>query len=210
MTDKQIIDSSDICKHCGAMECKEHRCKIYNIVEAVISSKEQECERLKEENFTFEQLIKEIEKYGAIEEIIQQLDQVKAELQTEKDWHKTADEIAKKNSEYANQLKAENEELKEFQKLLKGQMEFNKNELELNWSSEIKRSEFLLNEFKKADKQRDEWREKAEKYFKALTEIKEIAEKSYRTPLAEKDCIKCDEFLEQILQKISECEVTND
>ena len=40
----------------------------------------------------------------------------------------------------------------------------------------------------------------------ALTEIKEIAEKSYRTPLAEKDCIKCDEFLEQILQKISEVE----
>ena len=42
-------------------------------------AKEQECEELKSENFTFEQLIKEIEKYGAIEEIIQQLDQLKAE-----------------------------------------------------------------------------------------------------------------------------------
>jgi hypothetical protein len=44
------------------------------------------------------------------------------------------------------------------------------------------------------------------KYLQTLAEIKEIAEKTYRTPLAEKDCIKCDEFLEQILQKISEVE----
>lgn len=42
--------------------------------------------------------------------------------------------------------------------------------------------------------------------LQTLTEIKEIAEKSYRTPLAEKDCIKCDKFLEQILQKIREVE----
>lgn len=44
-----------------------------------LTRKTQECERLKEENFTFKQLIKEYEKYGAIEEIIQQLDQLKAE-----------------------------------------------------------------------------------------------------------------------------------
>ena len=48
------------------------------------------------------------------------------------------------------------------------------------------------------------------KLKQTLAEIKEIAEKSYRTPLAEKDCIKCDEFLEQILQKINECEGSND
>ena len=34
---------------------------------------------MKEENFTFEQLIKEYEKYGAIEEIVQQLNQLEAE-----------------------------------------------------------------------------------------------------------------------------------
>ena len=44
-----------------------------------LEQKKQECEKLKEENFTFEQLIKEYEKYGAIEEIIQQLNQLKTE-----------------------------------------------------------------------------------------------------------------------------------
>ena len=48
---------------------------------------------------------------------------------------------------------------------------------------------------------------KSARYKQALTKIKDIAEKSYRTLLAEKDCIKCDEFLEQILQKISDLEV---
>ena len=48
------------------------------------------------------------------------------------------------------------------------------------------------------------------KLKQTLAEIKEIAEKSYRTPLAEKDCIKCDEFLEQILQKVRESEINND
>lgn len=74
-----------------------------------------------------------------------------------------------------DQLKAENEKLKEFSKLLEEQMKFNKSELELSLSSEIKRSEFLLKEFKKADKQRDNWREKAEKLKQTIAEIKEIA-----------------------------------
>ena len=49
-------------------------------------------------------------------------------------------------------------------------------------------------------------KEDCNKLYKTLTEIKEIAEKSYKTSLAEKDCIECDEFLAQILQKISEVE----
>ena len=48
---------------------------------------------------------------------------------------------------------------------------------------------------------------KSARYKQALTKIKDIAEKYYRTLSAEKDCIKCNEFLEQILQKINECEV---
>lgn len=75
-----------------------------------------------------------------------------------------------------DQLKAENEELKELSKLLEEQMKFNKSKLELSLSSEVKRSKFLLNEFKKADKQRDNWREKAEKLKQTLIEIKEITE----------------------------------
>ena len=62
----------------------------------------------------------------------------------------------------------------------------------------LKQLEFIrtLNTVKEAE---------TRKLSKTIAEIKEIAKKSYRTPLAEKDCIKCDEFLEQILQKISEC-----
>lgn len=122
--------------------------------------------------------------------------------------------------ELEQKLKAkeqECEELKKFQKLLEEQMKFNKSELELSLSSEIKRSEILLKEFKKVDKQRDTWREKAEKYFKTLTEIKEIAEKfcSESCPYKDDDCDICvedcllDEIVNPILQKISEVEDGN-
>lgn len=107
-------------------------------------------------------------------------------------------------------IKAENEELKEFQKLLEEQMKFNKSELELSLSSEIKRSEFLLKEFKKVDKQRDNWREKAEKLLKTLTDIKEIAEGNCKLCFSvdgfkkPDDCGICE--YARILQKISEVE----
>ena len=45
--------------------CKEE-CFTYRLL-LLLQAKVQECEELKEENFTFEQLIKEYEKYGAIE-----------------------------------------------------------------------------------------------------------------------------------------------
>ena len=45
----------------------------------IVMELETENEKLKEENFTFEQLVKEYEKYGAIEEIMQQLNQLKTE-----------------------------------------------------------------------------------------------------------------------------------
>jgi len=96
------------------------------------------------------------------------------------------------------QLKAENEKQKEFQKLLEEQMEFNRNELELALSSGIKRSDFLLKEFQKVDKQRDNWREQAEKYSRTLQEIKAFLEYEF---YGENIWVK-----EKILQKISEVE----
>ena len=42
--------------------------------------------------------------------------------------------------------------------------------------------------------------------YTTLQEIKEIAEKSYKTSLIEKDCIACDDYLAQILQKIAKAE----
>ena len=100
-------------------------------------------------------------------------------------------------------LQQQLDQLKEFQKLLEEQMKFNKSELELSLSSEIKRSEFLIKEFKKVDKQRDNWREQAEKYSQTLAEIKEIAEKEVnnRMLFADKESF-CD--FNKILKKISE------
>lgn len=92
MTDKQIISNGvDVseCKHfknrtCLAdylltdMDFSEAKCELCkDCYFKQLAHKTQECEGLKEENFTFEQLIKEYEKYGAIEEIIEQLDQLK-------------------------------------------------------------------------------------------------------------------------------------
>ena len=98
-----------------------------------------------------------------------------------------------------DQLKAENDKFKESQKLLEEQIAFNKSELELSLSSEIKRSELLLKEFKKADKQRDNWREKAEKLSKTLIGIKELL---LKTPTdSQMHCVNAKSV---ILQKISE------
>ena len=55
-----------------------------------------ENEKLREENFTFEQLIKEYEKYGTIEEIIEQLNKVKAENEKLKQTFTEIKEIAEK------------------------------------------------------------------------------------------------------------------
>lgn len=140
-----------------------------------------------------------IDELSTIVDLQEQLDQLKAELEQMtalKDtyfacYHAKHGDLAKKY----DQLKAENDELK------------NKNNdltilgMDLNQTNEILRKSFFT-----ADKNKDNWREKAEKLKQTLTEIKEIAEKSYKTPLAEKDCINCDEFLAQILQKISEVE----
>ena len=97
------------------------------------------------------------------------------------------------------------EELKEFQKLLKEQMEFNKSELELSLSSKIKRSEFLLKEFKKADKQRDDWREKAVQLKQALTEIKQLLEDALDV-----DKTDAEQSFDNFYKAIKLCEVLDD
>lgn len=206
---KQIIDGKD-CSFCSRFShCNNNNliCRArYYSVKNQLNRKEQECERLKN------QLIK----YDDVRNIL------KSELDFIKDYNgeiiclQVRISKLKKLGEIFNridQLKVENEELRKFQKLLEEQMKFNKSELELSLSSETKRSEFLLREFKKVDKQRDNWREKAEKYFKTLTEIKEIAEDFYKTGFVRTDCDAtlinnntCITTLEQILQKISEVE----
>lgn len=146
-------------------------------IEIAIKGLKQECEMLKDKlNCCFCNPIMgldDIENFKKCVETTEcfrrQLDHLKEQLEAYK-------MEAEEGKEINAELKAENEKLKEFQKLLEEQMKFNKSELELSLSSEIKKSEFLLKEFKKVDKQRDNWRGQAEKLKQTLTEIKEIAE----------------------------------
>ena len=83
------------------------------------------------------------------------------------------------NEAFNKQLQEENQKLKELNNALSGQLNFVKSELELRLSAEIKRSKFILGEFKKTDKQRDYWRETTEKYKQALDEIEKTANKNF-------------------------------
>lgn len=91
-----------------------------------------------------------------------------------------------KIKELEQKLKAKEQECERLKQILKDKTD-KYNKLAVNYDAYVSI----------ANKQLDQLKQN-------LTEIKEIAEESYRTPLAEKDCIKCDEFLDKILQKISE------
>lgn len=132
----------------------------------------------------------------------QECEALKAELEQYKASKQASYEALQKK---CNELELENRKLKEYQKLLEEQMKFNQSELELSLSSEINRSEFLLKEFKRVDKQKDNWREKAERYKQTLTEIKEIADaitNGYHFTNNIEEHLK--ESAKQILREISE------
>lgn len=97
------------------------------------------------------------------------------------------------NEAFNKQLQEENQKLKELNNALSGQLDFVKSELELRLSAEIKRSKFILGEFKKTDKQRDYWRETTEKYKQALDEIEKTANKNFTHTALE-------EYKEQLMQ----------
>ena len=97
------------------------------------------------------------------------------------------------NEAFNKQLQEENQKLKELNNALSGQLDFVKSELELRLSAEIKRSKFILGEFKKTDKQRDYWRETTEKYKQALDEIEKTANKNFTHTAWE-------EYKEQLMQ----------
>lgn len=130
MTDKQIIiDGVDVsgCVFYGFSNLNNHLCtsKEFSKIDCTycndnpncyykqLKVKEQECEELKD-NLP-----------NAITRLMGELDQLKAELEQEKAWHKTSDEISKVNSEYTAKLQAENKELKEELEELKEENEYN-------------------------------------------------------------------------------------
>ena len=130
MTDKQIIvDGVDVsgCEcysehregYCGwHIPCEGDICP-YKLKWALqqLKRKEQECEfsnlRIIQLQETLSQYETDLSTKDCIVETCKaQYKELKAELEQEKNWHKTADEISKANSEYTSKLKAENEELK--------------------------------------------------------------------------------------------------
>lgn len=191
MTDKQIIIEGVDVSGCMYLQQEdgEHTCYAeegslcavvtcqanYNCYYKQLKRKEQECERLKTCGNPSEIGLLSIEN-----------NQLKKELQAEKDWHKTVDEIDKKNSEYVNQLKKENEELKIY--------------IESN-EQQVKEVETLVMD-------NDRLTNEICKYKQALTEIKEIAENGKR--FAERWMITGEQkanvltYANAILQKISE------
>ena len=95
------------------------------------------------------------------------------------------------NEAFNKQLQEENQKLKELNNALSGQLDFVKSELELRLSAEIKRSKFILGEFKKTDKQRNYWRETTEKYKQALDDIEQIAQTGLKPICYKSNCSRC-------------------
>lgn len=152
----------------------------------------QECEKLKEENFTFEQLIKEYEKYGAIEEIIQQNNQLKVENKELKS--NVLTRCPECSSEYLSptgaelydelkQLKAENDKLKYQVEVFTRQLE--------NANKEV------INEKQKGTTER----QKNEQAEQKLERIRELAMAIMDNDVEENFCYL---YARQILQIIDE------
>ena len=185
MTDKQIIiDGIDVS---GCIYYEDGKCLNGEMVQCNCKKvavcyykeykrKEQECEELKE-NLP-----------NAITRLMGELDQLKAENEVLKQYKASKqasyESMQREWNEAVNEnreLKAENEELKDKNNRLTilG--------MDLNQSNEVLRKSFF-----QTDKSRDKWREQAEKYSKALAEIKEIAE-PYQKEI-KKICGNCNNY----------------
>lgn len=171
MTDKQIIiDNVDVsgCEHFRKDDPCKNTCHYFCTP----------CEWVQIQNCMYKYGKRKEQECEELNKTITNLENIRDEFSTKLD-----------------QLKAENEELKEKNRQLTilG--------MDLNQSNEVLRKSFFA-----TDKSRDYWREQAEKLSKTLTEIREIAEdfgfngtyESYKTAI------------DQILQKISECEVEDE
>lgn len=94
-----------------------------------------------------------------------------------------ADDLQRRNHDLTQMLETKEKELekaKELNHCMSGQMDFIKFELELKLSAEIKNKNCVIEELKRVDKQKDKWREKAEKLRNTLDEIEKKCSK-YQT-----------------------------
>lgn len=85
--------------------------KSFLLGEAMQEEYEEKIEKLKVKNKKLKQSLEFAE--GWKDMIVRERDELKAELEIERNWHKTADEISKANSEYTAKLKQTLTEIKE-------------------------------------------------------------------------------------------------
>ena len=126
---------------------------------------------LKAENFAFEGLVK------TQDDLIEDLQSKNDSIQ------KIADDLQRRNHDLTQMLETKEkalEKAKELNHCMSGQMDFIKSELELKLSAEIKNKNCVIEELKRVDKQKDKWREEAEKLRNTLNEIEKQCSK-YQT-----------------------------
>lgn len=106
---------------------------------------------------------------------------------------------------YYKQLKRKELECKKQKQLVKlsnSQIEFVKLDLGLKFSEVVRNVNSLAEDYKKIDKQRDFWREKAEKLQQALCEIEKLIPKfdsSSECDYGDFDCENCSSLDEEIV-----------
>lgn len=126
---------------------------------------------LKAENFAFEGLVKT-------------QDNLIDDLQNKNRFNsKIADDLQRRNHDLTQMLETKEkalEKAKELNHCMSGQMDFIKSELELKLSAEIKNKNCIIEELKRVDKQKDKWREEAERLRNTLNEIEKKCSK-YQT-----------------------------
>ena len=211
MTDKQIIiDVSDCSELCGTkchilMSCtntsKSDSCsEMPNCYYKQLKAKEQECETLAS------QLDFEVQKKECLEQECERLKKIINEAKNSKLDLKSflvGEAVQNEYEQQLDQLKAENEELKEEQNKKRDHYFIISNE-NARLQDEKARLGYKLNS-------------EIQKLKQTLTEIKEIAERDKEFCIKcngnkEIDCVECIEggralLANEILQKISECEV---
>ena len=117
---------------------------------------------LKAENFAFEGLVK------TQDNLIDDLQNKNDSIQ------KIADDLQRRNHDLTQMLETKEKELekaKELNHCMSGQMDFIKSELGLKLSAEIKNKNCVIEELKRVDKQKDKWREEAERLRNTLDKI---------------------------------------
>lgn len=143
----------------------------------------------------FEEVFEDIEQtYSEYEELKKENGELKSQitsqdceiydLQSKNDSiQNIADDLQRRNHDLTQMLETKEKELekaKELNHCMSGQMNFIKFELEHKLSVEIKNKNCVIEELKRVDKQKDKWREKAEKLRNTLDEIEKKCSK-YQT-----------------------------